>query len=99
MLPQTAQSPPVWHVASVERLRSEPLDSLTVLYDRASGQTHLLAPPLPQILAALMVAPASSSDLLAFLSATFDLSAEGDPVAVIEARLHELAALGLVDAR
>lgn len=100
MLSQPTQSPPsVWHAAAASRLRSEPLDSLTALYDRASGQTHLLAPPMPEILAALAGSPATVPELLTRLATDFDLSADGDASAAIEARLQELAALGLVERR
>jgi PqqD family protein of HPr-rel-A system len=34
-------------------LRFVPLDSLTAIYHRASGQTHVVAEPVPQILAAM----------------------------------------------
>lgn len=100
MLSQPTQSPPsVWHAAAAIRSRSEPLDSLTALYDRMSGQTHLLAPPMPEIFAALAPSPATVPDLLTRLAASFDLSAEGDASAAIEAHLQELAALGLVERR
>lgn len=99
MLPKPSQSPPVWHAPAPDRLRTEPLDSLTALYDRASGQTHLLAPPMPEILASLAGSPATGPELLTRLAASFDLSAEGDAAAIIDARLHELAALGLVERR
>lgn len=95
--PADAQT--VWHAAAPDRLRVEPLDSLTAMFDRLSGQTHILATPMPEILAALALAPASGAELLARLSTAFDLAAEGDPLAVIDARLQELAALGLVEAR
>jgi PqqD family protein of HPr-rel-A system len=72
-----------------------PLDTLTAVFDRASGQTHLLASPLPEILDALDVGPVTAADLTARLAASFDLEAE-DAEATIAARLTELAALGLV---
>jgi PqqD family protein of HPr-rel-A system len=87
----------LWHVAPAERLVSVPLDSLTALYDRASGQTHLLASPLPEILAALHAGPTDVATLAARLSADFDIdSADAD--AAVAARLAELAGLGLVHA-
>ena len=89
----------LWHAPLANRLVVEPLDSLTALFDRASGQTHLLAAPSPEILTALSDAPATAAELVARLAAKFDLSAEGDALAVIVARLDELAALGLVEVR
>lgn len=85
----------LWHVAPAERRIAVPLDSLIALFDRASGQTHLLASPLPEILAALDDGPADAATLTARLAASFDLEGE-DAEASIAARLAELAALGLV---
>jgi PqqD family protein of HPr-rel-A system len=81
----------------LERRVAVPLDTLTALYDQASGQTHLLASPLPEILEALDAGPADIAVLTARLAAGFDLDGE-DVEAVIAARLAELAALGLVTA-
>lgn len=89
----------LWHPPLADRLVFEPLDSLTALFDRASGQTHLLAAPSPEILAALADAPATAAGLVERLAARFDLSSEGDALGVIVARLDELAALGLIEGR
>jgi PqqD family protein of HPr-rel-A system len=86
---------PQWRAASADRRVAVPLDSLTALFDRASGQTHLLPSPLPEILAALDDGPADVATLRARLAATFDLAAE-DAEASLTARLLELSALGLV---
>ena len=91
--------PPRWRAPEPDRLSIVPLDGLTALYDRASGQTHLLADPMPQIPDALAQAPASAAQLADRLAANFDLSADGDVQAVIADRLAELAALGLVERR
>ncbi len=74
-------------------LLSLELDGLTALYHRPSGQTHLLAEPVPQILAALGSEALTAPALLARLAK--DHALEGDAEA-LEARLHELAAAGLV---
>lgn len=75
-------------------LRIEPLGVLTLVYHRASGTTHFVAEPVPQILAAL-TRPMDAVELAGTLAADFDFEGE-DGVAVIAARLDELAALGLV---
>jgi PqqD family protein of HPr-rel-A system len=75
-------------------LRLVPLDELTALYHRASGQTHLVAAPVPEILEALAQAPATLAELLVRLAARYDL-ADANPDA-LEARLAELVSLGLV---
>jgi PqqD family protein of HPr-rel-A system len=75
-------------------LRLVPLDELTAIYHRASGQTHLVAAPVPEILEALGEAPATLAELLARLASRYDLA---DPDSdALEARLAELVGLGLV---
>ena len=76
-------------------LRVVALDELTLVYHRASGITHVLAPPAPEILAAL-AAPMALDDLLARLSVDFDLLDGGREA--LAARLDELIAAGLVSA-
>jgi PqqD family protein of HPr-rel-A system len=72
-----------------------PLEALTALYHRPSGMTHILAPPAPQILAALAGRAGSPEEVLARIADRFELEAE-DPPAAIRARLEELEAAGLV---
>lgn len=76
--------------------RSAALDSLTLIYDRRSGQTHLLAPPLPEILTALGTDPVTATEVLMRLAARFDLDGTSSAASMIDERLHELAAMGLV---
>ena len=71
------------------------LEGLTLLFHRRSGMTHILAPPSPQILAALAHAPADADALLTRLGQEFDF-ADGDGAAAVAARLAELEAIGLV---
>jgi PqqD family protein of HPr-rel-A system len=70
-----------------------PLDSLTALYHRRSGITHLIAEPVPQILEALADGPADAEGLLARLAQRFGV--DGDAGQLAE-RLAELEMLGLV---
>jgi PqqD family protein of HPr-rel-A system len=78
-----------------EALRSAPLESLTAVYHRPSGMTHLLAPPAPQILEALASWAGTAEDVLERIASSFEIEAE-DPVAAMAARLEELEAAGLV---
>lgn len=83
-----------YHAPPAGALRVVSLDELTALYHRASGQTHLVAAPVPEILALLGEAPASLAGLLDRLAARYDLA---DPDAgALAARIGELEALGLV---
>lgn len=72
-----------------------PLDEFTAVYHRASGITHLLTEPAPQILAALGEGPVSLDALLARLARDFDLT-DGTREA-LAARLDELVEVGLVE--
>ena len=70
------------------------LDGLSAIYHRASGATHVVAEPVPQILAALGSDRLTMAELLAQLGADYDLG--GDAEVALLARLDELVALGLV---
>jgi PqqD family protein of HPr-rel-A system len=78
-----------------DRILAAELDGLTALFHRPSGMTHILAPPAPQILAALAGRPGDAAELLARLGEAFDFP-EADPAAALESRLAELEAAGLV---
>ena len=73
------------------------LDMMSALYDRRSGQTHLVAPPVPEILAIMQEGDVNAAELVARLAAHYDLPAGEDHIASVEARMSELAALGLVE--
>jgi PqqD family protein of HPr-rel-A system len=75
----------------------EPLDVITLIYQRRSGITHMVAEPVPEILAAMGDEAMDATAVLQCLSAQFDLGEADDAVAVVAARLEELADLGLVD--
>lgn len=76
-------------------LRVVALDALTALYHRASGQTHVVAPPVPEILDLLADRAMTPEALLAALAERFDLP-DGD-TAALAARLDELVETGLVE--
>ena len=73
-------------------LRIVPLDSLTAIYQRRSGQTHVVAEPVPEILAAL-AEPADIDALIGRLG----VPATEESRALIAARLDELTETGLVE--
>ena len=81
---------------AAESLRIVPLDAMTAIYHRASGATHLVGSPVPELLALLGSEPMDADTLLAALARDFDLL-DGDREALI-ARLGELEEAGLVRA-
>lgn len=74
-----------------------PLGELVAIFDRRSMQTHLVAPPMPEILAALAADPCAVATLAARLAEDFDIGDAEDVIAVLDERLAELAAMGLVE--
>ncbi|MBV9840315.1 MAG: HPr-rel-A system PqqD family peptide chaperone [Sphingomonadaceae bacterium] len=69
-------------------------DGLVLLFHRPSATTHVVASPVPELLAALDEGPADATTLLGRLAARHDLD-DPDAAALAE-RLEELAAAGLV---
>jgi len=84
-----------YRAAPVATLRVVPLDVLTLIFHRASGITHVVDSPVPEILEALGDEALGLDALLARLGERFDL-ADADPAA-LASRLDELAAAGLVE--
>lgn len=83
-----------YRAAPAATLRIEPLDALTLVYHRASGITHLVDSPVPELLA-LLAEPLTLDQALAALSERFDVV---DPDRnALAARLDELVASGLVE--
>lgn len=74
----------------------EPLDMMTLIYQRRSGITHMVGEPVPQMLAAMGDNAVDAAMLAEHLAKTFDLGGAADAVAVLFERLEELAELGLV---
>ena len=83
-----------YRAAPAATLRIEPLDALTLIYHRASGITHLVDSPVPELLD-LLAEPLTLDQALAALSERFDL-VDPDRDALV-ARLDELVASGLVE--
>ena len=72
------------------------LDELSSVYHRASGATHVVIEPVPQILAALETGALDADALYAKLSTDHELGPEADARLVLGDRLNELVTLGLV---
>ncbi len=88
-------SSPIYRADPARHRRHVALDTLDLIYHCASGITHIVAEPVPQILAVLEEGPADAAEVVRRLSARHDIDAAGAE-AVIGARLRELEATGLV---
>jgi PqqD family protein of HPr-rel-A system len=85
-----------YHAEPADQLLVEPLDAMTLIYQRRSGITHMVAEPVPEILAAMGEDAVTAAALVVMLSKQFDLGTDEDAEAVVTARLEELTELGLV---
>jgi PqqD family protein of HPr-rel-A system len=90
--------PSVYRAEPADQLLVEPLDAMTLIYQRRSGITHIVAEPVPQILAAMGDDWLSAADVAKRLADMFEINVS-DATAIVTARLEELAALGLVERR
>ena len=85
-----------YHAEPADQLLVEPLDAITLIYQRRSGITHMVAEPVPEMLVAMGDEAVTAAMLVKILSDQFDLGTDEDAEAVVAARLEELAELGLV---
>lgn len=84
-----------YRAAPAATLRIEPLDSLTLIFHRTSGITHVVDAPLPELIEVLGEGALTLEEVLAALAAAHELV---DPdVEALAARLDELVEAGLVE--
>lgn len=72
------------------------LDEVTLLFHRPSDQTHIVASPVPEILAALSAGEASLAELAVRLGTQYELGPAAEAEAALAQHLAMLVALGLV---
>lgn len=87
---------PLYRAELPEALLTQPLDALTLLYHRPSGQTHMVMSPVPEILDALRGGAADAEMLYARLSRAFDPGPAEEAIPAIAAHLEEMMRLGVV---
>lgn len=85
-----------YRAAAKDDLLWHDLDSMTLLFHRPSGITHMLADPAPAILAVMEDLPLTAAEIASRLIAEFDVETETDAEQIVIARLEELSGLGLV---
>lgn len=74
-----------------------PLDSMTLIFQRSSGITHMVADPVPAMLEVMAEDALTADDIVQRLSASYDLEDSADAADIILARLVELCSLGVVE--
>ncbi|KKC27361.1 HPr-rel-A system PqqD family peptide chaperone [Sphingomonas sp. SRS2] len=78
--------------------RTHAIDGMTLIFHRPSGMTHFLDSPVPEMLALLGETPMSAAELSVSLCTRLEMPHDAEALAVVEARLAELIATGLVQA-
>ena len=82
-----------------DELRWHQLDEFTLIYDRAAGQTHLLAAPMPELLECLTAEWESLAVIMARLNSRYELGDSENAGPAVQAHLAELIMLGLIESR
>lgn len=86
----------IYKAEAAAMLLIQPLDSMTAIYHRRSGITHIVAEPVPQILQAMGEMALTTGEIVQRLGAVFDWD-DIDAESLIAERLEEMAALGLLE--
>lgn len=88
-------------IRNFDNIKMKPLDYMTLLYDKLSGVTHIIAEPVPQIIEALGQDIMSAQQIQRELNKHYDMAAYDDVEEkfsdIIEARLEECIGLGFIE--
>lgn len=87
---------PIYRTDFPSQCRAHPVDGMTLVFHRPSGATHFLDSPVPEMLTLLGEAPADAATLTAKLCDRLGVEPDEEALAVVETRLAELVATGLV---
>ena len=88
----------LYQAPNADDLIQHQLDSMTLIFQKASGITHIVADPVPAILEVMNGGKMNAEMIAGKLSARFDVEEGADVEEVVLARLDELHKLGLVEA-
>ncbi|MEW4467139.1 HPr-rel-A system PqqD family peptide chaperone [Parasphingorhabdus sp. JC815] len=83
--------------AAPDGLIQHPLDSMTLLFQRSSGITHMVADPVPAIMEVMETDCVTANDVVQRLALSYDMEVGMETIDIVLARLEELCALGLVE--
>lgn len=87
----------LYRASAPDRLIQHPLDSMTLIFQKSSGITHVVADPVPAILDVMAQDSLSAESIAKRLSENYDLEDSEDAADIVLARLAELCTLGLVE--
>lgn len=87
----------LYRAVAPDGLIQHPLDSMTLIFQRASGITHMVADPVPAIMEVMETDSVSVNDIARRLAASYDLVEGVETIDIVLARLEELCSLGLVE--
>ncbi len=87
---------PIYRTDYPGSCRAHAIDGMTLIFHRPSGATHFLDSPVPEMLDLLAAAPDDASALARRLCASLDVPDDDEAHAVVDTRLAELIAIGLV---
>ena len=87
----------LYRAAAPDGLIQYPLDSMTLIFQKSSGITHMVADPVPAIIEVMAEDILTADDVAQRLSASYDLEDTADAADIVLARLVELCLLGLVE--
>lgn len=87
---------PIYRTDYPGSCRAHAIDGMTLIFHRPSGATHFLDSPVPEMLDLLAAAPDDAAGLARRLCASLDVPDDDEAQAVVDTRLAELIAIGLV---
>lgn len=87
----------LYRATAPDRLIQHPLDSMTLIFQKPSGITHIVTDPVPAIMEVMADDALTADDIARRLSASYDLEDGIHAADIVLARLVELCSLGLVD--
>lgn len=87
----------LYRAAASEELIQHQLDSMTLIFQKSSGITHMVADPVPAILTVMGTDALTADDITGRLSDSYDLEDGAAAADIVLARLAELSSLGLVE--
>ncbi|QTD56540.1 HPr-rel-A system PqqD family peptide chaperone [Parasphingorhabdus cellanae] len=87
----------LYRATASEGLIQHPLDSMTLIFQKSSGITHMVADPIPAILEVMAEEALTADDIAQRLSLSYDLEDSTHVADIVMARLAELHLLGLVE--